>query len=119
MGEKDAEHLMACFRKQLLRVARVRHRLPFLRVTSSTLSLTLTGDVLDLLETDVPKIRVRNISDEDPPYFENAFPLVRSPDGAASGVIYRREHFGHSTEMTTVLDQYQCKPVGEIGFTSC
>ena len=42
---------------------------------------------LDLLETNVAKVGIRDVSDEDPPDFEDTLPLVRRPHGAASRVV--------------------------------
>ena len=40
-----------------------------------------------LHELDMAQVRVRNVAHEDPPDFEDALPFIRSPHGAAAGVI--------------------------------
>ena len=42
----------------------------------------------DALESDMAKIGVRNVADEDPSHFEYTLPFVGSPHGAAAGVVH-------------------------------
>lgn len=41
-----------------------------------------------LLQSDMPKARVRNVTNKDPPDFEDTFPLIGRPDRAASGIVH-------------------------------
>ena len=47
----------------------------------------MNGIFLDLLEANVSKVGVWDVSDEDPPDLEHPFPFVGCPYGAASSVI--------------------------------
>ena len=39
------------------------------------------------LKLDVSKVRIRDVSNENPSYFEYALPFVRRPDGAAPCIV--------------------------------
>lgn len=41
----------------------------------------------DLLQADMPQVRVGNIANVDPANFENTLPFIRGPDSAASCVV--------------------------------
>lgn len=63
-------------------------------------SLAKGGVFLDLLEANMTKIGVRDISDKDPSDLEDSLPFVRCPHGAAPCVIdlngkdHRKEAMG-------------------------
>lgn len=50
----------------------------------------------------MPQIGVRDVTNEDPAHFENAFPFIRSPNGTAACVVHRCQHFRHAAKMSTV-----------------
>lgn len=47
----------------------------------------MNGIFLDLLEANVAKVGVWDVSDKDPPDLEDPFPFVGCPHGAASRVV--------------------------------
>ena len=49
--------------------------------------LTTTRVCLDLLEANVAKVGVRDVSDKDPPDLEDSLPFVGRPHSAASRVV--------------------------------
>ena len=50
-------------------------------------TLTITQICLDLLEADVTKVGVRDVSDKDPLDLEDPLPFVGRPHGTASRVV--------------------------------
>jgi hypothetical protein len=59
--------------------------------------------ISDTLESNIPQHCIGDIPHENPSDLENTFPLIRRPDGTASRVVDRSQHFGHAAEMTTNL----------------
>ena len=70
-------------------------------------TLTTARGCLDLLEANVTKVGVRDVSDKDPPDLENSLPFVGCPHGAASRVVnldsrsHIRELWGVGTPVLT------------------
>ena len=54
---------------------------------------------MNILQPDMTKGGVRDISNKDPSDLENALPLVRSPHSTAPSVIDRCQHLSHTTEV--------------------
>lgn len=106
VADKNSKHLLSGFRKKLLSISRIRHRLTFLSITAE-LKVRIKGEknlnrVRGLLETDVPKVSIGNIPDENPSHFEDAFPFIWGPNSATASIIDWSKHFGHTTEMTAM-----------------
>lgn len=106
MGEENAEHFVACFWEQFLRITGIGHGLAFLRVTKGfalARRLWEKNTIGDTLEPDVPQYCIRDVPYKDPPNLEDTFPFVRRPDSTATGVVDGSQHFGHTAEMTTKI----------------
>ena len=57
-----------------------------------------------VLQAYVTQVGIWNITHENPPDFEYALPLVRSPDSAAPCVVHGGQHFRHTAKVATVTN---------------
>lgn len=80
MREEYTHHFMTRFREQLLRIATVRDGFALLGVPTNQERLSFRlhspSEWRNPQEFNMPKRRVRDIANEDPPNLENAFPLI-------------------------------------------